>query len=142
MTTTQKYIIIKKASTKKERKGLWGGKKSWEGDKKERERVVCINVYVYKGWGPIGWDGDWWGTHSRNNAHDLTSDGCQLPPKKRGVGSVWDRDMLPSSIYDLLSKLRSPLFLNNCKPNFNYYYYYNSIHIRKNIYYTWFVSTN
>lgn len=28
--------------------------------------------------------------HRRNRAHDPTSDGCQLRPKKRGVGSVWD----------------------------------------------------
>ena len=34
------------------------------------------------------------GTHRRNRAHDPTSDCCQLPPKKRGVGSVWDSHFL------------------------------------------------
>ncbi|PON89996.1 hypothetical protein TorRG33x02_142820 [Trema orientale] len=49
------------------------------------------------------------GVHRRNRAHDPTSDGCQLPPKKRGVGSVWDT--YDSPLVLLLSHCIVPLLI-------------------------------
>lgn len=56
-------------------------------DKEERAEIYCI--FKKKRWGPqvevkVTRGGD----QRRNTAHELTSDGCQLPPKKREVGNV------------------------------------------------------
>ncbi len=76
-----------------------------------------LNGYIIKE-GPNGCDMTGDGPHSRNRAHDPTSDGCQLPPKKRGVGSVWDWDMFASSICLILTI--GPHFLKQLQPNFYY----------------------
>jgi len=56
----------------------------------------ALECYPERGWG-LRTGGEWrrqrYGAYCRNRAHDLTSDGFQLPPKNRGVGNVCDADV-------------------------------------------------
>ena len=77
------------------------------------------------------------GPYRRNRAHDPTNDGCQLPPKKSGVGSVWDTH-IPLSLFGLASLcfallcfafLSSMIFLSIfCCPTYPPNIYHPAIH--------------